>query len=105
MSGASGLLLSLFQLPSLLVSLAAIVFAAVRWSRHPMASLLVVLGAGISLLARATAVVLPRVLSGDRLWWVYAAQGLVGTLGWAMVVAAVFVDRARPGTEPPAQRW
>lgn len=98
-------IIGLAQLPALLVSIGAIVVAAVRWTRHPLASLLVATGAGIGLVARALAVVLPRLVSPGSLSWIFAAQGLIGTLGFAMVVTAVFVDRGRPGTEPPRQMW
>jgi hypothetical protein len=99
-SGAA-FIIGLAQLPALLVSLGAIVVAAVRWTKHPLASLLVATGAGIGLVARAVAMVLPRIVSPGSMSWVFAAQGLIGTLGFAMVVAAVFVDRERAGAQPP----
>lgn len=94
------------QAPWFLVALGACIVAAVRWSKHPMASLLVVVGLGVQFLARMSSMVLPRLLAGsESLNLVFFAQGVVGTLGLGAILAAVFVDRGGAVTDAPRVRW
>ncbi len=104
MDSSLSLVVAAAQLPWVLLALAGVVVAAVRWHRHPLTSLLVVSGLGVQLLVRVSSVVLGRagVLGGN--WW-WAAQAFVGTLGSAALLAAVFVERGDGSAGPPKQRW
>ena len=96
----------LSNLPFLALWLVAGVLAMARWDKHPTASALVLVAAGISVMTRIASVALPIVLRERGMDMVamssvFTAVGLVGTVGLACLIAAVFVDRdARNG--PPA---
>ena len=95
----------LTQLPSLLVLLVCLVFALVRWKRHPKVSLVAGLafaflffhGIGIS----AIYVWLPRLLlsspsskeSEAFYSWLALFNNVTFALGLAMLLVAVFIDR------------
>jgi len=91
-----------------LVDLAAIVVAIARWQRHPTVSMLVVVSMIIALVIRGGYFVLPRVidLAGGSNTYMLAsgALSLVGTLNFALLVVAIFIERGTPA-DPPAQRW
>lgn len=94
------------NLPFLALWIIAGVLALVRWDKHPTASVLVLVAAGISVMTRIASVALPivlteRGLSMSSMSWVFTAIGLVGTVGLACLIGAAFVDRdSRTG--PPA---
>jgi len=96
------------NLPFFAAYLVAAVLALGRWNRHPMTSVLVLTGAGISVFARLATLALPAVLAaaggdaGSTLWLGFALTGLLSSAGLACLVAAVFTDRSTK-SDPPAQ--
>ena len=85
---------------TLIIEVAGIALAVLRWPRHPLASLLFVCGAAVRVMVTVGYAVLPRVLeaSGSQLMLpLLAGLGLVGNVGLALAVAAVFADRPSAG--------
>lgn len=101
-----GLTQLLSNLPFLAICIVAGALAVARWDKHPTASVLVVTGVGIQLMTRVAGIALPMVMTREgmptsSLGLLYGAVGLVGSIGFACLVAAIFVDRdTRNG--PPA---
>jgi hypothetical protein len=97
------MLLSLATLaPWLLLWVVAGVLAAVWWTRHPLVSALVVTGSVIHILTGIAGRVMPMLMvqrgeSVSALGLYSAAIGLVGLVGSACLVAAVFVGRQGSG--------
>lgn len=97
----------LTQLPSLLVLLACLVIAIVRWKRHPKVSLvaglafafLILHGFGVSVIY----IWLPRLLHGsmssessETLYsWLALFTNFTFALGLAALLVAIFIDRKR----------
>lgn len=97
---------ALSLLPSLLVWIPAGVLALVRFEKHPTASVLLLVAGVISLMTHLASVLLPQVLTErgmamSQMSWVFTAMGLVGTVGLACLVAAVFVERDSAKNGPP----
>jgi hypothetical protein len=84
------------MLPGLLVDTGGLLLALVRWSRHPTASLLAALGLAARLAGAFASTWAVAGLASDRtlMTSVMAVSSLLGSGGLALVVAAVFVDRA-----------
>ena len=96
------------RIPWFLVAITAVVLAISRWQRHPTVSMLVTVGVVIQVLTSLSfAVTTPMLASGgnhNMVGLVSAGIGLVSTIGYGCIVAAVFVGRST-GAEPPQQRW
>ncbi len=100
----SGLLSSaVLQLPMVVIEIVGIVFAIVRWRRHPMASLLFLVGATIRLMVSLAFTVLPFALSGNsgEMRIAFGLVGVLGHIGTALLISAVFVDRV--AAAPPTR--
>lgn len=89
------------RLPYLIVWIVAVVLAIVRYDRHPVASVLIWVGAALSGLNLAATMMLPSLYSRDPSHFQIAsiAIAMVGTGALGCVVAAVFIERAPPN--PP----
>lgn len=108
------------QLPSLLALLACLVFAVVRWKRHPKVSMVVVIALGFLLLHELIFTAVYNIVPG---WFirsaryeniqkvvenVYLVLGLIsnGTaaIGFGVLLAGIFMQRkpAVPGEPIPA---
>lgn len=87
-------------LPSLVVAVVGVVLAIARWSRHPMASMLLTVGlllrVGVSL-ANVVAMEALRSQVGV-VSALYLATNVVGVMGLGLIIAAVFAER--PNTDP-----
>jgi hypothetical protein len=101
------------QAPILVVSLAAVIMAVVKWRQAPTPSLLCFLGFGLILLLSLVSPVvytwLPRLMR-DRpgLGGVYTAIGILHAfllaIAFAVILLAIFADRNRPtAAAPPPQ--
>lgn len=93
--------------PTFLVWGGGVVFAVVRWQRHPMVSALFIGAAVVELLVRTASALVPMTLvrsgrSVSELGWVFGGLNLVGLTGVAISIVAVFIDRRR-GDEAPAR--
>ncbi len=99
------------QIPLLIVWIGGIVLALARWRRHPMVSLMAVAGLAVVLIAALinvySSMVLPRAMAdaGKPIPEVvtsmqirYLVNYLVSSVGWALVVGAVFAGRAKQET-------
>lgn len=95
--------MALMQLPMLLAAVMALVVAVVRWPRHPMTSMLVVIGVGLQILARAGTFAAARQVGAEN-QWVFVGVAAVGALGGLFLLAAVFTERSAPGTGAPQPR-
>lgn len=105
------------MLPGIVVMIVGIVLALVRWKIHPRASAFAIVGLGIMLLNRlcSTAIysALPSVLSHSSSFEVSemsaamlglrVLDGLISGAGLALVLAAVFCDRAHK--QQPAEQY
>ncbi len=94
----NGLLMMLTRLPHLAIELSAIVFAIMRWKRHPVVSLLVVVASILGLLVTAAFAVVPTAIESSGLpreavRLAFGGLGLLGDVSLAVLVAAVFSDR------------
>lgn len=94
----NGLLTLLARLPHVAIEVIAIVIAIVRWKRHPVVSLLVVVASTVNLLAMTASAVVPMALQASGLPMqsmgvVFAGLGLLGDVSLALLLAAVFIDR------------
>ncbi len=99
---------ALGMVPFLLVWLAAGVVALVRWDRHPTVSTLVLLAAGMEVLSNIARVVVPPVLASRgmemrQMSIIYGVLSLFSSGALAVVVTAVFIERARGKSETPAR--
>ena len=87
------------QVPLVLLFTVGIVLAIIRWQRHPLASLLLVVGATIELLLAVAYTVLPYALENNgSMMAAFSVLRLVGLVGTALVMAAVFVERPLSAT-------
>jgi hypothetical protein len=102
----SSLLVQLVSsVPFLAIWAVAMVLALSRWNKHPTASVLVLTGGVLEVMAWLGRMVVPGAFSGggtEWIMWVYTALGLVSTVGLACLVAAAFVDRATK-SDPPVR--
>ena len=94
----NGLLMMLTRLPHLAIELSAIVIAIVRWRRHPVVSLLVVVASILGLLVTAAFAVVPMAiessgLSREAMPLAFGGLSLLGDVSLAVLVGAVFSDR------------
>lgn len=102
----TGLVSLVAQILLFLVWLAGIVFAVVRWRRHPRASLLIVIGLVVAMANQAAGLALslslPQLIDAQffpsrSLPMIVAAVGwvrsLVSAVAFGLLLAAVFVER------------
>ncbi len=89
-------------IPWVALWLAAGVLAALRWNRHPLVSLLVVVSAALHVVTSVGSSLLPLTLAQRTMterMIVSSALGVIGLLASGCLVAAVFVGR--PAVDPP----
>jgi hypothetical protein len=88
--------LLLSALPWVALWLVAAVFAALRWNRHPVASLLVVVSAALHVVTSVASSLLPFTLTQRTMterMIVSSALGVIGLVASGCLVAAVFIGR------------
>ena len=99
------------RIPVMIIWLVGFVFALLRWKRHPLVSLLIVAGLVVQFLSSLLGVVsgiLPLYLHNEMavplkeaniyLGVVSVINIILGTVGWALLVAALFIKR-KPAAE------
>ena len=98
------------NLPFLAICGVAGALAVARWDKHPTASILVVTGVGIQVMTRVASLAVPLVMNrgsydASSMGFVFTAIGIVSSIGFACLVAAVFADRdSRTGPPVPPFR-
>lgn len=105
---SEALLAAVASLPYLVIDVVALVLAVARWNKHPKVSMLVAVATALQLLVRGLFMVGPLLmarLGGPPSLHLFSAlASLLGAVGLALLVAAVFAERPDPAG-PPQQRW
>lgn len=89
----------------LVITLGLVAVAVVRWARHPRASMFAIASAVIAAVTQGLLVVLPRLAPPEATLLVVQSLQVVGTIGYALLAAAVFVERGGAAVEAPRSRW
>ncbi len=102
MNIVSGLTMVVSLLPVLIIEIIGIMLAVLRWRRHPMASMLFLVGAVLRVSVSLAYQVMPQLVGfdGPGRSVLYMGLGLMGAIGLGLLVAAVFVERSvepKPG--------
>jgi len=107
--GMSESLLGLVSgLPYLVIDVVALALAVSRWNKHPTVSMFVAVGVAIQLFVRGLYLVGPSLMRSfggvENMRLFFALGSVIGSVGSALIIAAVFAER-RDAAGPPQQRW